>query len=96
MYNQTNSLTSISPSSLNTPVAKAMFYVFHMVPEWVTISLLLVMNIREIFDTGPFGDWRHRDETQKEREKREAREVKKALKKAAQQKTAGLTPEPLV
>ena len=89
MYNQTNSLTSISPSSLNTPVAKALFYVFHMVPEWVTISSLLVMNIRETFDTGPLGDWRSRDETQKEREKREAREAKKA-KKAAQQKPVNL------
>lgn len=76
MYRTTTTLISISPSSLNTPAAKATFYVFHMMPEWISVSLLLGLNIREIFDTGMLGDWRIVDETKKEQDGTERREYK--------------------
>jgi len=50
MYNKTSSLTSISPSSLNTPGTKATFYIFHMVPEWISVTLSLWLDVGEIFD----------------------------------------------
>lgn len=83
MYNQTTSLTSLSPSSLNTPAAKATFYVFHMLPEWITVALLLGFNIREMFDTGPFGDWRAVDETERQKKKRLAREAQRGAERNA-------------
>lgn len=58
--------------------AKALFYVFHALPEWASAALLLVPNTRGVFGAGIFGDWRANDgdkscvEVRKERkEKRE-------------------------
>jgi len=34
--------------------------------------------MRDVFDTGMFGDYRYRDETQREKEAREAKELYKA------------------
>lgn len=77
MHNKTTSLTALSPSSLNTPVEKATFYVFHMLPEWISVALLLCFNVREMFDTGLWGDWRAVDETEQQKERRLARAAKK-------------------
>lgn len=77
MHNQTTSLTSLVPSSLNTPAAKATFYVFHMLPEWISVALLFGFNIREMFDTGLWGNWRNADETECQKERRIARAAKK-------------------
>lgn len=69
MYHTTTSLISMSPSSLNTVTAKATFYIFHMIPEWMAVALLLGFNVREMFGTGAFGDWRGETPSQKERRK---------------------------
>ncbi|KAF8577592.1 hypothetical protein K439DRAFT_1364382 [Ramaria rubella] len=61
MHNTTNSLLSQGPGSLSSPSAKALFYIFHMVPEWTAAALIFSLNSREIFNTGPFGDWRATD-----------------------------------
>ncbi|KAM6489531.1 hypothetical protein JOM56_015027 [Amanita muscaria] len=81
MYNTTNSLFSVGHNSLNSAGAKACFYVFHVVPEWLATLLLFSTNVRQVFGTGPFGDWRKADETEKERNKRLERQKKAARKK---------------
>ncbi|EGO00252.1 hypothetical protein SERLA73DRAFT_52742 [Serpula lacrymans var. lacrymans S7.3] len=88
MYNTTTSLTSTSQGSLNTPAEKAEFYVFHMLNEWVALALVLGLNLKEIFNTGMFGDWRAIDETEAERLKRERKEQKKRDKEAQLNNTA--------
>ncbi len=71
----------ISPSPLDKGTAKAAFYIFHVLPEWIATLLLVGYNTRKTFGTGFIGDWRNKDETEKQRKKREAREAKKALRK---------------
>ncbi|KAF8812920.1 hypothetical protein BYT27DRAFT_7182151 [Phlegmacium glaucopus] len=74
--------TSLSaPSVLNTPRAKAAFYIFHVLPEWLASSILFGVNIRKTLGTGMWGDWRSKDETEKQRAKREKREAKRKNKK---------------
>lgn len=75
--------TSLSaPSPLNTPRSKAIFYIFHILPEWLATVILFGFNIRKSIGTGLAGDIRFRDETEKERIKREKREAKRKEKKA--------------
>ena len=79
MQNSTDSLLSRGPGSLSSPAAKALFYIFHMLPEWTASVILLGLNARVIFETGPFGDWRSSDkETKWEKKKREKREREEA------------------
>ncbi|KAF8812916.1 hypothetical protein BYT27DRAFT_6399129 [Phlegmacium glaucopus] len=74
--------TSLSaPSVLDTPRAKAAFYVFHVLPEWLASLILFGVNIRKTLGTGMWGDWRIKDETEKQRAKREKREAKRKNKK---------------
>ena len=74
--------TSLSaPSPLNTPLSKAAFYVFHVLPEWLASLILFGYNIRKTFGTGLLGDWRLWDETEKERVKRLARVAKREAKR---------------
>jgi len=79
MPTRVDSLTD--PSPLNTPRGKAAFYILHVLPEWLASVTLFSVNVRKYFGTGPFGDYRFRDETEKEKEKRLKREAKKAEKK---------------
>ena len=79
MWIRTTSLSA--PSALNMPTAKAAFYIFHVLPEWLATLILFGDNIRKSFGTGLVGDVRYRDETEKEREKREKREAKRKEKK---------------
>jgi hypothetical protein len=75
-------ITSLSaPSPLNTPRSKAIFYIFHVLPEWLASWILLGDNIRKSFGTGLFGDWRSWDETEKERVKILDREAKRRERK---------------
>lgn len=77
MYHRTTSLTSIAPGSGNTPLEKATFYIFHMLSDWLAVALLLVPNIRAIFKTGMWGDWRAVDPPSQEQEwARRRKEVK--------------------
>lgn len=65
MYNTTDSLLSRGPGSFSSPMAKGLFYMFHMLPEWLAIIAYLGPNNRKIFSTGPFGDWRLWDRKKK-------------------------------
>ncbi|KAF9227453.1 hypothetical protein BS17DRAFT_862691 [Gyrodon lividus] len=66
MYHHTTSLTSTAPGSGNTPLEKTTFYVFHMFSDWMAAALLLVPNVREMFATGMWGDWRAMDPSPQE------------------------------
>lgn len=79
MRYKVDSLTA--PNPLNKGTAKAAFYIFHVLPEWIATLLLVGYNTRKTFGTGFIGDWRNKDETEKQRKKREAKETKKAPRK---------------
>ncbi|TFK20922.1 hypothetical protein FA15DRAFT_673031 [Coprinopsis marcescibilis] len=81
MHNTTTALDSTAPGSLNTPGAKAAFYVLHVLPEWLVSAILLGCNVRKTFGTGMFGDWRGHDETPKEKASREKSEARRAERK---------------
>ncbi|KAH9834394.1 uncharacterized protein C8Q71DRAFT_859397 [Rhodofomes roseus] len=49
MDNHTTSLTAMGPGSLNGPTAKALFYIFHVAPEWLSVAMLLAVNVREVY-----------------------------------------------
>ena len=61
MRNKTPSLESLGPHSLNTTTSKALFYIFHVSPELLATLSLFLVNARDVFSTGMFGDYRHRD-----------------------------------
>jgi len=84
MWLKVTSLSAQSP--LNTPGSKALFYIFHVLPEWLASVILLGYNIRKTFGTGLCGDWRLWDETEKERVKRLARIAKREAKREAKRK----------
>jgi hypothetical protein len=83
MNNTTTSLASTAPGSLNTPGAKAAFYIFHIAPEWISVLLLLLFNLRDIFGIGVFGS-RARDQRKSEKEAKGAKETHKYDGKAGQ------------
>jgi hypothetical protein len=83
MYNRTTSLTSTAPGSGNTFLEKGAFYIFHMLSDWLAVALLLVPNIRAIFRTGMWGDWRAIDPPTQEQERARKR-------KEAQARRSGL------
>ena len=56
MHFYTTSVTSTAPGSLNSTQSKITFYVFHIVPEWITSAILLSINARQLFETGLWGD----------------------------------------
>lgn len=91
MFNKTDSLFSTAPAALNSRGSKALFYIFHILPEWLASALLFGFNIRRTFATGPFGDWRNADETEKERAKREKQEAKRRTRLAEKKKAVPLT-----
>ena len=82
MWRRSPSLDSTAPGTLNSPGAKASFYILHCLPEWLAIVTLLSCNVRKTFGTGLFGDWRGVDDGPKQIELREKRKAKKAAKKA--------------
>jgi hypothetical protein len=69
------------PDPLNSSSAKALFYIFHVLPEWLAICILFSENVRKTFGTGLFGDWRGKDETEAEKTKRLAKRAAKEEKK---------------
>ena len=48
----TEDLLSAGPGSLNSSSSKATFYVFHVAPEWLAVTLLLSVNVRRRFVRG--------------------------------------------
>jgi hypothetical protein len=77
----TTALDSMAPDSLNTTYSKTLFYVFHAAPEWIICALMLSINVRRTFGTGPYGDVRSWDETPRGKEKRLKREAERAAKR---------------
>jgi len=73
------------PNALNTPGGKAAFYICHVLPEWLATLTLFGFNVRKTIGTGFAGDWRQKDETEKEKEKRLKKEAEKLEKKLAKQ-----------
>ena len=69
------------PNLLDSSSAKAAFYIFHILPEWLAICILFSENVRKTFGTGLFGDWRGKDETEAEKTKRLAKRAAKEKKK---------------
>ncbi|KAI0359574.1 hypothetical protein OH77DRAFT_1038151 [Trametes cingulata] len=61
MAHWTTSLTSMAPGAQNSRRDKIFFYVFHVAPEWLAAALLMSVNAREMFRTGPWGDIRTSD-----------------------------------
>lgn len=89
MHYRTPSPEFTGPGSLSSPGAKAAFYVLHILPEWLSVAILLCFNVRKIFGTGLAGDWRGVDETAKQIATRREREAKRVAKKAAAVARAG-------
>lgn len=69
-----------SPDPLNSSGNKAAFYILHALPEWLITVVLVGYNLRKTFGTGPWGDYRWRDETEKEKQQRLEKEAKKREK----------------
>ena len=69
------------PNSLDSLSAKALFYIFHVLPEWLAILVLFSVNVRKTFGTALFGDFRWRDETPEEKKKRLTAQAKREEKK---------------
>ena len=57
----TTSLRSNAPGSLNSPSAKAGFYLLEVVPETLAAAALMSLNIQRVFATGKWGDIKSRD-----------------------------------
>lgn len=49
MANYTDALLSTTPGSLNSGGAKAVFYVLHILPEWIAGTLLVAVNAKKIY-----------------------------------------------
>ena len=58
----TPALTALGPGTLNSPASKATFYIFHAAPEFLAGAAFFVVNVKELCETGLFGDWRMSDE----------------------------------
>jgi len=69
------------PNPLNSSSAKTLFYTFHVLPEWLAVCILFSENVRKTFGTGMLGDWRIKDETEKQKTKRLAKEAAEEAKK---------------
>ncbi|KAG8913856.1 hypothetical protein FRC00_001443 [Tulasnella sp. 408] len=50
------------PGSLTTTASKATFYIFHALPELIIAWAIQCLNIRSIYNTGPWGDWQGTDD----------------------------------
>ena len=61
MRNKTPSLESTGPHSLNSTVSKTLFYIFHVSPEFLAALIIFAVNVRDVFGTGMYGDYRHKD-----------------------------------
>ena len=85
MYHWTtrSSIFSTGPDTLNSPGAKAAFYILHSLPEWLASLVIFSTNVRMVSGTGLFGDWRLMDETAEKRAKREEKERIKIERKMA-------------
>lgn len=56
MRNWTTSIVSTTPGSQNTNGEKAAFYLFQAAPEIITGGMLLVADVKSLFNAGVWGD----------------------------------------
>lgn len=84
MHIKTTSL--LAPDPLNKPSAKAAFYIFHSLPEWLAIAILFSVNVRKLFGTGLGGDYRWKDMSEKEKARWEKRQAKREAKREAKRR----------
>ncbi|PSR99063.1 hypothetical protein PHLCEN_2v4220 [Hermanssonia centrifuga] len=56
MGRETTSLLATGPGTANATNSKIFFYVFQVAPEWLAAAILLGVNMRELFETGLWGD----------------------------------------
>ncbi|TFK74055.1 hypothetical protein BDN72DRAFT_893501 [Pluteus cervinus] len=92
MESTEDSLDSTAPGSQNRPIEKIMFYLFHVLPEWLVSFAFLGFNLRQMVGSGFFGDRRWNDETAEERAKREAKDeirLVQRTKRTAQRQAKG-------
>ena len=61
MQSFTTSLYSFGHGSQNNRGSKIAFYVCHVAPEFIVSATLMVLNVRQMFATGLWGDHRYRD-----------------------------------
>ena len=61
IHDKTPGLLTRGPQSLNTTTSKVLFYVFQVTPEFLAALSLLMVNVRKVFGTGMWGDYRQRD-----------------------------------
>ncbi|KAG8775227.1 hypothetical protein FRC12_001603 [Ceratobasidium sp. 428] len=66
-----------------SPSARAVFYVVHLLPEWLCVCVLLGTNVRARFNTGRWGDYELTDHARAKRLEKQ--------KLAAEQEQAGRT-----
>ena len=78
LTHSTTSLLATGPGTQNTPGAKAAFYVFHVAPEFLSAAVLMALNARRVFGTGPWGARLAEDPKPKTAEELEKERVKKA------------------
>ncbi|QRV96508.1 proteophosphoglycan protein [Ceratobasidium sp. AG-Ba] len=58
-----------------SPAARAVFYIFHLLPEWLCVCVLLGTNVRARFDTGRWGDYELTDHNRNKRLEKAKREA---------------------
>ncbi|KAI1791182.1 hypothetical protein LXA43DRAFT_889645 [Ganoderma leucocontextum] len=56
LTHSTTSLLSTAPGAQNSAGAKASFYALHVAPEFLSAAILMSLNVRRVFGTGPWGD----------------------------------------
>ncbi|CAE6486512.1 unnamed protein product [Rhizoctonia solani] len=59
---------------------RALFYIFHLAPEWICVSILLGTNVRARFETGRWGDYELAERERDERLKKAEEEAKRLQK----------------
>ena len=64
---------------LDKPYEKTLFYIFHTLPEWLAIFVMILANVRKWNGTGLIGDWRNRDWNEKEIKKYREKQAKKGM-----------------
>ncbi|KAJ7124776.1 hypothetical protein C8R43DRAFT_1135457 [Mycena crocata] len=88
MHYKTPELAAANHQAQNEQTDKAVFYVFHVLPEWIVAAIACAANVKEICQTGDKGDEEWRDPTAEEVAKRERKAREKEMKKAAAKNAA--------
>ncbi|KAF8902943.1 hypothetical protein CPB84DRAFT_1678411 [Gymnopilus junonius] len=85
--------TSITvQTSLDEPGQKALFYIFHALPEWLAITSMVMANVRKWFGTGLAGDYLGRDWNEKQVKRYEAKQAKKDNVRSARDESSDAIP----